>query len=158
MTLVSELVLTRNQLLQIMRSHDETPFAAPLQRLNQVTTELQESVMISSSPTSRDRKAAASSASSSARSCCVQPLSVRQLNTSATSIPGVFSSATSNPLASANCSFSISGLRTAQSPDFAMKPAQASSQAVSMPEAPPARSKREPCFPCFAGAVFAGAA
>lgn len=46
MTLVSELVLTRNQLLQIMRSHDETPFAAPLQRLNQVTTELQESVMM----------------------------------------------------------------------------------------------------------------
>src|SRR5690606_13997676 len=46
MTLVSELVLTRNQLLQIMRSHEETPFAAPLQRLNQVTTELQESVMM----------------------------------------------------------------------------------------------------------------
>lgn len=46
MTLVSELVLTRNQLLQIMRSHGDTPFAAPLQRLNQVTTELQESVMM----------------------------------------------------------------------------------------------------------------
>lgn len=46
MTLVSELVLTRNQLLQIMRSHDDSPFAAPLQRLNQVTTELQESVMM----------------------------------------------------------------------------------------------------------------
>jgi two-component system chemotaxis sensor kinase CheA len=46
MTLVSELVLTRNQLLQIMRNQDDTPFAAPLQRLNQVTTELQESVMM----------------------------------------------------------------------------------------------------------------
>lgn len=46
MTLVSELVLTRNQLLQIMRSHGDSPFAAPLQRLNQVTTELQESVMM----------------------------------------------------------------------------------------------------------------
>ena len=46
MTLVSELVLTRNQLLQIMRSQGDSPFAAPLQRLNQVTTELQESVMM----------------------------------------------------------------------------------------------------------------
>lgn len=46
MTLVSELVLTRNQLLQIMRDHGDSPFATPLQRLNQVTTELQESVMM----------------------------------------------------------------------------------------------------------------
>jgi two-component system chemotaxis sensor kinase CheA len=46
MTLVSELVLTRNQLLQIMRGQGDTPFATPLQRLNQVTTELQESVMM----------------------------------------------------------------------------------------------------------------
>lgn len=46
MTLVSELVLTRNQLLQIMRDHGDNPFATPLQRLNQVTTELQESVMM----------------------------------------------------------------------------------------------------------------
>lgn len=46
MTLVSELVLTRNQLLQIMRGQGDNPFAAPLQRLNQVTTELQESVMM----------------------------------------------------------------------------------------------------------------
>ncbi len=46
MTMVSELVLTRNQLLQILRSSHETPFTAPLQRLNQVTTELQEAVMM----------------------------------------------------------------------------------------------------------------
>ena len=46
MTMVSELVLTRNQLLQILRSSHESPFTAPLQRLNQVTTELQEAVMM----------------------------------------------------------------------------------------------------------------
>lgn len=46
MTMVSELVLTRNQLLQILRGSGDSPFAAPLQRLNQVTTELQESVMM----------------------------------------------------------------------------------------------------------------
>ena len=45
MTMVSELVLTRNQLLQILRSHKESEFAAPLQRLNHVTSELQEGVM-----------------------------------------------------------------------------------------------------------------
>ena len=45
MTTVSELVLTRNQLLQILRKQKETEFTAPLQRLNQVTSELQESVM-----------------------------------------------------------------------------------------------------------------
>jgi two-component system chemotaxis sensor kinase CheA len=46
MNMVSELVLTRNQLLQILRSVGDSPFSAPLQRLNQVTTELQESVMM----------------------------------------------------------------------------------------------------------------
>ncbi|HYF87306.1 chemotaxis protein CheW [Azospirillum sp.] len=45
MTMVSELVLTRNQLLQILRSQKESEFAAPLQRLNHVTSELQEGVM-----------------------------------------------------------------------------------------------------------------
>lgn len=45
MTVVSELVLTRNQLMQIMRERNKTEFDAPLQRLNQVTSELQESVM-----------------------------------------------------------------------------------------------------------------
>lgn len=45
MTTVSELVLTRNQLLQILRGQKDTSFTAPLQRLNQVTSELQESVM-----------------------------------------------------------------------------------------------------------------
>jgi two-component system chemotaxis sensor kinase CheA len=45
MTMVSELVLTRNQLLQILRSQQESEFAAPLQRLSQVTSELQEGVM-----------------------------------------------------------------------------------------------------------------
>ncbi|MGO1117893.1 hybrid sensor histidine kinase/response regulator [Rhodovibrionaceae bacterium A322] len=45
MTMVSELVLTRNQLLQILRSHQESEFGAPLQRLNHVVSELQEGVM-----------------------------------------------------------------------------------------------------------------
>ncbi|MGE3333008.1 MAG: chemotaxis protein CheA [Rhodospirillaceae bacterium] len=45
MTLVSEMVLTRNQLQQISRSHADTPFKGPIQRLNRVTTDLQESVM-----------------------------------------------------------------------------------------------------------------
>lgn len=45
MTTVSELVLTRNQLLQILRSQTDSEFAAPLQRLNQVVSELQEGVM-----------------------------------------------------------------------------------------------------------------
>ncbi|SMF76363.1 two-component system, chemotaxis family, sensor kinase CheA [Tistlia consotensis] len=45
MTMVSELVLTRNQLLQILRQQKETDFAAPLQRLNHVVSELQEGVM-----------------------------------------------------------------------------------------------------------------
>jgi len=45
MTMVSELVLTRNQLMQILRVHKDTDFAVPLQRLSHVTTELQEGVM-----------------------------------------------------------------------------------------------------------------
>ncbi len=45
MTTVSELVLTRNQLLQILRSQKDSEFAAPLQRLNHVVSELQEGVM-----------------------------------------------------------------------------------------------------------------
>ena len=45
MTMVSELVLTRNQLLQILRQQKESEFAVPLQRLNHVTSELQEGVM-----------------------------------------------------------------------------------------------------------------
>jgi two-component system chemotaxis sensor kinase CheA len=45
MTMVSELVLTRNQCLQILRSQKESPFAAPLQRLNHIVSELQEGVM-----------------------------------------------------------------------------------------------------------------
>lgn len=45
MTMVSELVLTRNQLLQILRSTDDSEFNAPLQRLSHVTSELQEGVM-----------------------------------------------------------------------------------------------------------------
>ena len=45
MTMVSELVLTRNQLLEIVRRHDESEFKVPLQRLSNVTAELQEGVM-----------------------------------------------------------------------------------------------------------------
>jgi two-component system chemotaxis sensor kinase CheA len=45
MTTVSELVLTRNQLLQILRGQKESAFTTPLQRLNQVTSELQDGVM-----------------------------------------------------------------------------------------------------------------
>lgn len=45
MTMVSELVLTRNQLLQILRAQKETDFTAPLQRLNHVVSDLQEGVM-----------------------------------------------------------------------------------------------------------------
>jgi two-component system chemotaxis sensor kinase CheA len=45
MTMVSELVLTRNQLLEIVRRHAESEFKAPLQRLSNVTAELQEGVM-----------------------------------------------------------------------------------------------------------------
>jgi two-component system chemotaxis sensor kinase CheA len=45
MTLVSELVLTRNQLLQILRTQKDTEFTAPLQRLSHVVSDLQEGVM-----------------------------------------------------------------------------------------------------------------
>ena len=45
MTMVSELVLTRNQLLEISRRNEENEFKVPLQRLSNVTAELQEGVM-----------------------------------------------------------------------------------------------------------------
>ncbi|MBN8969751.1 MAG: hybrid sensor histidine kinase/response regulator [Rhizobiales bacterium] len=45
MTMVSELVLTRNQLLEISRRHEDNEFKVPLQRLSNVTAELQEGVM-----------------------------------------------------------------------------------------------------------------
>ncbi len=45
MTMVSELVLTRNQLLEIVRRHEDSEFKVPLQRLSNVTAELQEGVM-----------------------------------------------------------------------------------------------------------------
>jgi two-component system chemotaxis sensor kinase CheA len=45
MTMVSELVLTRNQLMQILRSQKDSEFTTPLQHLSHVTTELQEGVM-----------------------------------------------------------------------------------------------------------------
>ena len=45
MTLVSELVLTRNQLLQLARTHENPAFTVPLQRLSHITSDLQEGVM-----------------------------------------------------------------------------------------------------------------
>jgi len=45
MTLVSELVLARNQLLQMVRGYDDHEFAVPLQHLSHITTDLQEGVM-----------------------------------------------------------------------------------------------------------------
>ncbi len=45
MTMVSELVLTRNQLMELARRQTETEFKLPLQRLSHVTAELQEGVM-----------------------------------------------------------------------------------------------------------------
>jgi two-component system chemotaxis sensor kinase CheA len=45
MTLVSELVLTRNQLLQLARGQANASLTAPLQRLSQITSDLQEGVM-----------------------------------------------------------------------------------------------------------------
>ncbi|MCB9959658.1 MAG: chemotaxis protein CheW [Rhodospirillaceae bacterium] len=45
MTMVSELVLTRNQVMQILRHERDSVFAEPLQRLNHITSELQERVM-----------------------------------------------------------------------------------------------------------------
>ncbi|MCB1467961.1 MAG: Hpt domain-containing protein, partial [Rhizobiaceae bacterium] len=44
-TMVSELVLTRNQLLEIARRNEDNEFKVPLQRLSNVTAELQEGVM-----------------------------------------------------------------------------------------------------------------
>jgi two-component system chemotaxis sensor kinase CheA len=45
MTMVSELVLSRNQLLQMLRSYEDSEFTTPLQRLSLITTDLQEAVM-----------------------------------------------------------------------------------------------------------------
>ena len=45
MTLVSELVLTRNQLLQLARTQGNSAFTVPLQRLSHITSDLQEGVM-----------------------------------------------------------------------------------------------------------------
>ena len=45
MTLVSEMVLTRNQLLQMVRGHEDSEFTVPIQRLSHITTDLQEGVM-----------------------------------------------------------------------------------------------------------------
>jgi two-component system chemotaxis sensor kinase CheA len=45
MTLVSELVLTRNQLLQLVRARNDAGLTVPLQRLSHITSELQEGVM-----------------------------------------------------------------------------------------------------------------
>lgn len=45
MTLVSELVLTRNQLLQLIRNESNSVFKIPCQRLSHITAELQEGVM-----------------------------------------------------------------------------------------------------------------
>ena len=45
MTLVGELVLTRNQLLQISRAEGTNLFTSPLQRLSHITSDLQEGVM-----------------------------------------------------------------------------------------------------------------
>jgi two-component system chemotaxis sensor kinase CheA len=45
MTLASELVLVRNQLLQVSRGHGASPFVSPLARLSRITSDLQEGVM-----------------------------------------------------------------------------------------------------------------
>jgi len=45
MTLVSELVLARNQLMQLVRTQENSPFQVPLQRLSHITSDLQEGVM-----------------------------------------------------------------------------------------------------------------
>ncbi len=45
MTLVGELVLTRNQLLQLSRTQANSPFVVALQRLSRLTSELQDNVM-----------------------------------------------------------------------------------------------------------------
>jgi two-component system chemotaxis sensor kinase CheA len=45
MTLVGELVLTRNQLLQLSRTQTDSPLLVALQRLSRLTSELQDNVM-----------------------------------------------------------------------------------------------------------------
>ena len=45
MTMVSELVLTRNQLMQMLRNSGDSEFKTPLQRLSGITAELQDAVM-----------------------------------------------------------------------------------------------------------------
>jgi two-component system chemotaxis sensor kinase CheA len=45
MTMVSELVLTRNQLLEMVRRMDDSEFKVPISRLSSITAELQEGVM-----------------------------------------------------------------------------------------------------------------
>jgi two-component system chemotaxis sensor kinase CheA len=45
MQMVGELVLTRNQLMQIVRHRDDRELKTPLHQLSQITTELQEGVM-----------------------------------------------------------------------------------------------------------------
>lgn len=45
MQMVGELVLTRNQLMQIVRNRDDNDLKSPLQNLSHITTELQEAVM-----------------------------------------------------------------------------------------------------------------
>ena len=45
MTLVSELVLTRNQLMQLARTEGDSRYTAPLQRLSHLTSDLQEGVV-----------------------------------------------------------------------------------------------------------------
>ncbi|MBY0406198.1 MAG: chemotaxis protein CheA, partial [Rickettsiales bacterium] len=45
MQMVSELVLTRNQLMQIARTKEDKDFLSPLQQLSHITSELQEGVM-----------------------------------------------------------------------------------------------------------------
>src|SRR5262249_21117736 len=45
MTMVSELVLTRNQLIELVRRHEDSEFKGPLQRLSNVTAELQDGVL-----------------------------------------------------------------------------------------------------------------
>ena len=45
MTLAGEMVMTRNQLMQIVRGQDDSEFTTPLQRLNLITTDLHDGVM-----------------------------------------------------------------------------------------------------------------
>jgi two-component system chemotaxis sensor kinase CheA len=45
MNLVGELVLSRNQLIQLSSASEDSPYVAPVQRLDRVATDLQEAVM-----------------------------------------------------------------------------------------------------------------